>query len=133
MLSTRPVFTAGNTKSQASETKHVSNRELCVPLQLPIGDDVSALNPLRSSVALCFECWHPGTLAEKAKHADRVPPRQPRGMESGVLLREVRCTNLSTVAALPVVEDKLWTGMEARRVRVDYCPIDRRPGCSGMG
>jgi hypothetical protein len=29
-------------------------------------------------------------------------------MESGVLLREVRCTNLSRVAALPVVEDKLW-------------------------
>jgi hypothetical protein len=50
MLSKTPVFTAGNTKTQAIETKYVSNRELWVPLQLPIGDDVSALNPLRSSV-----------------------------------------------------------------------------------
>ena len=50
MLPIIQVFTAGNTKSQASETKHVINRELCVPLQLPIGDDLSALHPLHRSV-----------------------------------------------------------------------------------
>jgi hypothetical protein len=53
MLSTtpvRPVFTAGNAKTQTTETKHVSKRELCAPLQLPIGDDVSALHPLHRSV-----------------------------------------------------------------------------------
>jgi hypothetical protein len=51
MLSTTPVFTAGNAKTQTTETKHVINRELCVPLQLPVGDDVSGLQPLRSSAS----------------------------------------------------------------------------------
>lgn len=50
ILPTTAVFTDGNTKTQATETTHVSKRELCAPLQLPIGDDVSALHPLRSSV-----------------------------------------------------------------------------------
>ena len=45
-----PLFTVGNAKTQITEKKDVSNSELRVPLQLPIGDDVSALNPLRSSV-----------------------------------------------------------------------------------
>jgi hypothetical protein len=64
MLSTTPVFTAGNRKTQTTETKHVSNRELCAPLQLPIGDDLSALNPLRSSV--------PVSLAPAEAAKDRV-------------------------------------------------------------
>jgi hypothetical protein len=50
MLSTTPVFTDGNEKSQIAENKHVSIHELGVPLQLPIGDDVSALHPLHRSV-----------------------------------------------------------------------------------
>jgi hypothetical protein len=43
---------------QPTERKHVNIRELCVALQLPIGDDVSALHPLRSSVPpfLRFGC-----------------------------------------------------------------------------
>jgi hypothetical protein len=45
-----PLFTIGNAKTQITEKTYVSNRELRVPLQFPIGDDVSALNPLRSSV-----------------------------------------------------------------------------------
>ena len=50
MLSTTPVFTDGNEKSQIAENKHVSIHKLGVPLQLPIGDDVSALHPLHRSV-----------------------------------------------------------------------------------
>jgi hypothetical protein len=50
MLSTTPAFTAGNAKTQTNETKHVTNRELCAPLQLPIGDDVSAIHPLHRNV-----------------------------------------------------------------------------------
>ena len=45
-----PTFTDGNAKTQVIESKHVINRELWIALQFPIGDDVSALNPLRSSV-----------------------------------------------------------------------------------
>ncbi len=45
-----PTFTAGNAKTQTIESKHVINRELWVALQFPIGDDVSALYPLQSSV-----------------------------------------------------------------------------------
>jgi hypothetical protein len=50
-----PTFTAGNAKTQVFESKHVINRELWVALQFPIGDDVSAYYPLRSSVALCIQ------------------------------------------------------------------------------
>ena len=54
MLSTTTAFTAGNAKIQVIESKHVINRELWVALQFPIGDDVSALHPLRSSVPFVF-------------------------------------------------------------------------------
>ena len=50
MLSATPVFTDGNEKPQIAENKHVSIHELGVPLQLPIGDDVSAIHPLHRSV-----------------------------------------------------------------------------------
>jgi hypothetical protein len=42
MLFATTAFTAGNTKTQVIESKHVINRELWVVLQFPIGDDVSA-------------------------------------------------------------------------------------------
>jgi hypothetical protein len=45
-----PAFTPGNTEGQSYENKHVIKRKLAVAPQLPIGDDVSALLPLRSSV-----------------------------------------------------------------------------------
>jgi predicted ATPase len=54
MLFTATAFTAGNVKIQVTERKHVINRELWVALQFPIGDDVSALNPLQSSVPFVF-------------------------------------------------------------------------------
>lgn len=47
-----PMFTNGNKKPQSIEYKHVSKRKHEVAPQLPIGDDVSALQPLRSSVLL---------------------------------------------------------------------------------
>ena len=49
MVFTPTAFTDGNVKIQVTERKHVINRELWVALQFPIGDDVSALHPLRSS------------------------------------------------------------------------------------
>jgi hypothetical protein len=49
MSSISTAFTVGNAKSQVVESKHVINRELWVALQFPIGDDVSAFHPLRSS------------------------------------------------------------------------------------
>jgi hypothetical protein len=75
MLSTSLVFTAGNTKTQAIETKHVTNRELCAPLQLPIGDDVSALHPLRSSVEVLPLANPPSTEDENTN--------QPRAYHFG--------------------------------------------------
>jgi hypothetical protein len=42
-------------KEQTIETKHVTIRKLCVALQLPIGDDVSALHPLQSSVGSSWQ------------------------------------------------------------------------------
>ena len=54
MLFTATVFTAGNVKIQVIESKRVSNRELWVALQFPIGDDVSCFHPLRSSVPFVF-------------------------------------------------------------------------------
>jgi hypothetical protein len=44
------TFTTGNTKTQLTETKHVSNRKLGATPQLPFGDDVSAIHPLHRSV-----------------------------------------------------------------------------------
>ena len=42
MFSISTAFTVGNAKIQATESKHVINRELWVALQFPFGDDVSA-------------------------------------------------------------------------------------------
>jgi hypothetical protein len=44
------AFTAGNAKTQVIESKRVIKRKPWAALQFPIGDDVSALLPLRSSV-----------------------------------------------------------------------------------
>jgi hypothetical protein len=43
------VFTQENESSQAAENKSVNRRKLPAAPQFPVGDDVSALNPLRSS------------------------------------------------------------------------------------
>jgi hypothetical protein len=73
MLLTATAFTAGNLKIQAIESKHVINRELWVALQFPIGDDVSDLNPLRSSVKNSIhEMAAPGD-ARKQRLAATIP------------------------------------------------------------
>jgi hypothetical protein len=61
MVFTPTAFTAGNVKIQVIERKHVINREPWVALQFPIGDDVSALNPLRSSVEVFLYANPPST------------------------------------------------------------------------
>jgi len=79
MLLIIPVFTAGNTKSQASETKHVINRELCVPLQLPIGDDVSAIHPLHRSVPFALAY---AEVDETCRRTGRAAPKQSHDAEN---------------------------------------------------
>jgi hypothetical protein len=79
MLSTTPVFTAGNAKTQTTETKHVSNRELCVPLQLPIGDDVSAIHPLHRSVPFAVAY---SEVDETCRRTGRAAPKQSHDAEN---------------------------------------------------
>ncbi len=57
-----PVFTVGNAKTQATESKHVINRELWAALQFPIGDDVSAF--FRCEAARCSELATLKTISE---------------------------------------------------------------------
>jgi len=44
-----PVFSRENSKVQMIETAHVNKRKQSSMNQHPVGDDVSALHPLRSS------------------------------------------------------------------------------------
>jgi hypothetical protein len=43
------AFTPGNTETQVAENKRVDRCKLPVAQQFPVGDDVSSLQPLRSS------------------------------------------------------------------------------------
>jgi hypothetical protein len=83
MLSTSPAFTAVNEQTQASESKHVINRELWAALQFPSGDDVSALHPLRSSVALCIQ--HSDA---KTQMSDDFRRRETMQIESGCFIMQ---------------------------------------------
>jgi hypothetical protein len=47
-----PMFSRENSKLQMIETAHVNKRKQAFTNQYPIGDDVSALQPLRSSAYL---------------------------------------------------------------------------------
>ena len=58
------MFTLGNENSQVAESKYVNHRELCAPLQLPVGDDVSAIHPLRSSEVNERSNWKPNDGAK---------------------------------------------------------------------
>jgi hypothetical protein len=79
MLSTTPVFTDGNEKSQIAENKHVSIHELGVPLQLPIGDDVSALHPLHRSVPFAVAY---AEVDETCRRTGRAAPKQSHDAEN---------------------------------------------------
>ena len=106
------AFTAGNAKIQAIESKHVINRELWAALQFPIGDDVSALHPLRSSATLCLEY---GGIHFTDTSQDTVYQSAKRSEHCPVF--------------------RISYGLDWRHdgVRVDYCPLDCRPSNPGMG
>ena len=79
MLSTTLVFTAGNVKTQTTESKHVSKRELCAHLQLPIGDDVSAIHPLHRSVPFAVAY---AEVDEICRRTGRAAPKQSHDAEN---------------------------------------------------
>src|SRR5271170_958616 len=92
--STILLFTAGNGKNQIAETTDVTNRELYEALQLPIGDDVSGLHPLRSSATFCLDY---GGIHSKVRYLVSICGESLRGVQDRKGSRRSSSTAASTV------------------------------------
>ena len=73
------MFTLGNENWQVAESKYVNHRELCAPLQLPIGDDVSAIHPLHRSVPFALAY---AEVDETCRRTGRAAPKQSHDAEN---------------------------------------------------